>query len=107
MMRYRKKPVVIEAYQVSEYDYDGFLMFNHFCNPPSWLIEASKAGRVYIKDSMIYLETLEGDMRVSINDYIVRGIDGELYPCKPSIFERTYERLDDDGHSADSSGECS
>ena len=103
-MRYRKKPVVIEAYQVTEYDYDGFLMFGHFCNSPSWLTEAIQEGRVYIKGNMIYIETLEGDMRVSINDYIVRGVDGELYPCKASIFLRTYERVDDDGHSADGGG---
>ena len=45
---------------------------------------------------MIYIETLEGDMRVSINDYIVRGIDGELYPCKASIFEKTYERVENE-----------
>ena len=95
-MRYRKKPVVVEAYRVSEYDYDGFLMFNHFCNPPWWLEDATAERRVFVKGHMIYIETLENDMQVSINDYIVRGVDGELYPCRGSIFEQTYERVEDE-----------
>ena len=95
-MKYRKKPIVIEAYQVTEFDYDGFLMFSHFCNPPFWLEDAAAGKKVYVKGHMIYIETLEGDMRVSINDYIVRGVDGELYPCKASIFEKTYERVEDE-----------
>ena len=94
-MRYRKKPVVIDAYQVTEFDYDGFLMFSHFCNPPWWLDEATKERKICTKGQSIYVETLEGDMRISINDYIVRGVDGELYPCKASIFEKTYERVED------------
>ena len=95
-MRFRKRPVVIEAYQITECDYDGFILFGHFCNPPWWLEDAVTERRVYIKGHMIYIETLEGEMRVSINDYVVRGVDGELYPCKASIFEKTYERVEDE-----------
>lgn len=57
-MKYRKKPIVVEAYQT---------------------------------DKVIYIETLEGTMKAEIGDYIITGINGEQYPCKPDIFERTYE----------------
>lgn len=59
--KYRKKPVVIEAYK-TDHEFD--------------------------------IETLEGTMRASVGDYIITGIDGEQYPCKPDIFEKTYERVD-------------
>lgn len=58
MAKYRKKPVVIEAYQT---------------------------------DKEIDIETLEGTMHASIGDYIITGVNGEQYPCKPDIFEKTYE----------------
>ena len=60
--KYRKKPVVIEAYQTD-------------------------------RDMMI--ETLEGVLHASAGDYIITGVSGEKYPCKPDIFEKTYELLDD------------
>lgn len=93
-MRYRKKPITIEAYQVTELDYDGFIMFKCFCNTPEWLQQAIKEDKLFIRGNLIFLDTLEGHMRLSINDYIVRGVDGELYPCKASIFEKTYERVE-------------
>lgn len=95
-MKYRKKPVVIEAFQ-----YDGDLKGsdgNYYV--PHWAIEA------YENDIMFYgtldchkppcdllIKTLEGNMLVSVNDYVIQGINGELYPCKPDIFEKTYEAV--------------
>jgi hypothetical protein len=58
VMKYRKKPVVIEAYQT---------------------------------DEPMDIETLEGTMHASPGDYIITGVNGEQYPCKPDIFEKTYE----------------
>lgn len=95
-MKFRKKPIVIDAYKVTEIDYDGFLMFGCFCNPPDWLSTATAKGQICTRGNMIYVETQTGDMRVTINDYIVCGADGELYPCKASIFERTHERVECD-----------
>ena len=58
MSKFRKKPIVIEAYQTKE---------------------------------EMDIETLEGVMHASVGDYIITGVNGEQYPCKPDIFEKTYE----------------
>ncbi len=44
----------------------------------------------------LYIETLEGNMRADVGDYIIKGVNGEFYPCKPDIFEKTYEPVEDD-----------
>ena len=80
MGKYRKKPVVIEALQ-----YDG-------CNQKE--IYAFVAGYAFIKSSeQLVINTLEGEMLVSINDYVIKGVNGEFYPCKPHIFKETYEEI--------------
>jgi hypothetical protein len=83
-MKYRKKPVVIKAVQ-----YDG----NFRCLDIFAIDEVSHF--IVSKDSdgnqCIKIPTLEGEMIASIGDYIIRGIQGEYYPCKPDIFEATYE----------------
>lgn len=85
--QYRKKPVVIEAMQftrdadVNEAD-DGLF---------AWL-DAERPDYWYDPDTNeIVIPTLEGDMRASVGDWIIRGVAGEFYPCKPDIFEATYE----------------
>lgn len=94
-MKYRKKPVVIEAFQ-----YDGDLKGadgNYYV--PDWVVKAFESGvlhyplpvSLFHPPCELYVTTLEGDMHVSVGDYIIRGVDGELYPCKPDIFEKTYE----------------
>lgn len=45
------------------------------------------------KGEYLSIETLEGTMRADINDYIIKGVNGEFYPCKPDIFEKTYEKV--------------
>ena len=62
VMKYRKKPVVVEAYQT---------------------------------DKEVVIHTLEGDMTASVGDYIITGVNGEQYPCKPDIFEKTYEPVNE------------
>lgn len=87
-MKYRKKPVVIEAFKWTggpDQEED-----------PDWIIDAIKQGSVWFSqvgspDVKCYIETLEGVMEASVGDYIIRGIKGELYPCKPDIFEASYE----------------
>lgn len=86
-MKYRKKPVVIEAFQ-----YDGDLInSNGVPYVPEWMLEAP---HYYDGEPPceLYVKTLEGDMHVSVGDYVIRGINGEIYPCKPDIFVKTYEQ---------------
>lgn len=87
-MKFRKKPVVIDAVQVTDEWFDG----DH-PNPlhPKGLLINPVARTVSI-------ETLEGTMLANVGDWIITGVQGEKYPCKPDIFEATYESAgDDDG----------
>lgn len=89
MTRYRKRPVVIEAwhFQGNRTDVIHQAM-------PGWLTQALHDGTVYYQggDAPYYtIETLEGNMRADVDDWIIRGVKGEIYPCKPDIFEATYE----------------
>lgn len=90
-MKYRKKPIVVEAFQ-----YDGdFIDRNENPYVPVWAIYAEEMDVLYFTDDgELYVKTLEGDMHVSVGDYIIRGIFGELYACKPDIFYETYEKVD-------------
>lgn len=81
-MKYRKKPVVVEAIQ---YTKDNLLDVMEFCD----------GGKKTIFDRYLYIVTLEGNMRVRKGDYIIRGVHDEYYPCKPDIFEETYEEAVD------------
>lgn len=91
MAKYRKKPVVIEAYQ-----YTGDFIENNVWNAPTWIKQALDIGKLKYKEvednpPELYVVTLEGDMKCDYGDYIIKGVKGELYPCKPDIFEETYE----------------
>lgn len=87
-MKFRKKPVVIEAWQIPEYGQARE-------SAPPWLMEAIFADRVKMEPGKggCWIVTLEGDMRGDVGDWIIQGVKGELYPCKPDIFEATYERV--------------
>lgn len=87
-VKFRKKPVVIDAYE-----------FHNRVGPdtrPDWLMQAVADGRIEFHGARLGLDfltiqTLEGQMRAEVGDYIIRGVQGELYPCKPDIFAATYE----------------
>ena len=84
MMRYRKKPVVIEAFQ----------WFGKGTKCPGWFHKARAENVVGYNCDMggiLFINTLEGQLTVSKNDWIIQGVKGEIYPCKPDIFEQTYE----------------
>jgi hypothetical protein len=90
MPKFRKKPVVIEAVQMTEEVAAAYL------NDKAALPDGVKFARASQKDGRIhnfyaYIETLEGRMDVSIGDWVITGIQGEHYPCKPDIFAATYE----------------
>lgn len=82
-MKYRKKPVVIEAVQITNATFDA-----PHPNPEHL------AGVIYdpVKREA-RIKTLEGEMTGSMGDWIIRGVKGELYPCKPDIFDATYEQV--------------
>ena len=77
--KFRKKPVTIEAIQWTG---KNLSEINNF------------VGRsIANKSTIIIIHTLEGDMEASMGDYIIKGINGEFYPCKPDIFAKTYEEV--------------
>jgi hypothetical protein len=86
MAKYRKKPVVIEAVQYRPGETDEELML-HLDGCIGWQME----------ELAIAIPTLEGKMFASVGDWIIKGVQGEFYPCKPDIFEQTYEKVDVDG----------
>lgn len=85
-MRYRKKPVVIEAYQLTE-DAEWDTVAD-WCEGTLHNVNESPSGDPEIE---LRISTLEGVMTAGLNDWIIRGVQGEFYPCKPAIFEATYE----------------
>jgi len=82
-MKFRKKPVVIEAFQWSE-DVQSE-------DWPDWFLGGIGRGDVQPQDECCLIKTLEGTMRADYKDWIIRGVKGEIYPCKPDIFAATYE----------------
>ena len=97
--KYRKKPVVIEAVQFAAAVYDGKTWNGSpfKCDVvPQWLEDAFSNGTVSVHPSdrdyaLLAIKAPEGTMIAEPADWIVRGVKGELYPCKPDIFEATYE----------------
>lgn len=86
MAKYRKKPIVIEAVQFTEENKDrAFNFVRCTCS----------AGRDKDDTVTLLIQTLEGDMTAVLGDFIIKGVQGEFYPCKPDIFEATYELIED------------
>lgn len=83
---YRKKPVVIEAIQWLGYNWNAVCDF-----APDKVRGSYKDGSNRSEDMQVEIPTLEGVMTASIGDFIIKGISGEFYPCKPDIFAKTYE----------------
>ena len=97
-MKYRKKPVIVDAIQwTRENDIE---LESWLCSEKSVELEiddhlyVAGVGVPYI--SGIKIKTLEGIMEAKYGDYIIKGVNGEFYPCKPDIFEKTYEVLKND-----------
>lgn len=98
-MKYRKKPVVVEAIQWNGENIEEVKDF---------------AGKLLLCDIVyqfdyttkydLQIKTLEGNMRVHEGDYIIKGVEGEFYPCKPSIFEKTYELVGYNSETIESHG---
>jgi len=83
MYKYRKLPVEIEAFQWT------------VDRVPQWWVEA-KGIEIVIKSGSVFIPTLEGTHEAKVGDWIIQGVKGEIYPCKPDIFALTYEKVEED-----------
>ena len=86
MAKYRKKPVVVEAWQ--------WLGSGFEADAPSWLRDYKSSDGRPVRlnwDGTLTIPTLEGNHLASVNDWIIQGVKGEVYPCTPDIFDATYE----------------
>ena len=86
--KYVKKPVVIEAIRFSDDSAVVLDAINEFMNAKDIIVDDSKG------DVGIIIPTLEGDMRASVGDLIIKGVNGEFYPCKPDIFWKSYSHAE-------------
>ena len=82
-MKFRTKPCEIEAVQWEGHNLDEIIKFTNGLEKHIIRVEGL--------EPVIFISTLEGDMKASVGDYIITGVHGEQYPCKPDIFEETYE----------------
>jgi len=81
-MKFRKKPIEVEAIQYTGENKNEIKEFVGDCYMGDWRGDIS-------------IHTLEGNMKISIGDFIIKGIRGEVYPCKPDIFKETYDEVDE------------
>ena len=80
--KYRKKPIIIEAVVWTGYNIDEVKE-----------LAKNATENLIFNNNDLFIETLEGNMKVSVGDYIIKGVEGEFYPCKPNIFKETYETV--------------
>ena len=79
-MKFRKKPVVVEAFRWGTDEV------------PQWWKD-KKGITLGVQYGSAFIPTLEGEMEAKVGDWIIKGVMGEIYPCKPDIFELTYEKV--------------
>ena len=87
MPKFRKKPIIIEAEQFTEENKNRAFNFIT-CNRSADRIDGVP---------ILNIQTLEGNMTATLGDWIIKGVKGEFYPCKPGIFEATYEPVTEGG----------
>lgn len=86
MAKFRKKPVVIDAMQFTEKNKEQAFNFITCSKYAAWDGNGNPA---------LMIRTLEGDMMATLGDWIIKGVQGEFYPCKPDIFAATYEAVEE------------
>lgn len=98
MPKYRKKPVVVEAVRWTGSNLEEIRNFvgSDLIEECVELFDIKRTLKEMLVD--IAIDTLEGTMRVDYGDYIIKGVQGEFYPCEPDIFEQTYEEVIEDGN---------
>lgn len=93
-MRYLKKPIIIEAIRYNGENASGIIDW-----AGNEIIQELRSRNIghYKQEDGLLIKTLEGLMRADKGDWIIKGIKGEFYPCKPDIFEKTYDSVEDSG----------
>lgn len=103
LTKYRKKPIVIEAFQMTKERRLDNSEWPDWLNQ-AWQLPVDEPGCLFDSNdgclkgerfTPLFIHTLEGTHKVSWGDWIIQGINGELYPCKPDIFEASYEPVED------------
>jgi hypothetical protein len=89
MSKFRKKPVVIDAVQFDGTPGGAVALFEQMDVPGAKFVPAPD-----LQTGHLNIPTLEGVMRADAGDWIIRGVKGEFYPCKPDIFTATYDRVE-------------
>lgn len=92
MNTYRKKPIIVEAFQWKGDEENGTPGWFHAART-HWRNYGSVRGGIAREGSALRVYTLEGVMRAEHGDWIIRGVKGEIYPCKPDVFAATYEAV--------------
>ena len=95
MPKYKKKPVVIEAFQMTRDRRWNNLEWPEWLHA-AWQKDKGVEGSVWVDDddptgNRLVCGTLEGTCHIDQDDWIIQGVEGEIYPCKPSIFDKTYD----------------
>ena len=94
-MKYRKIPVTIEAIRWTG---ENIKEVKEFAGPNALIHYQYSGIAPDMPNVVLVLNTLEGEMHVSKGYYIIKGVDGEVYGCRPDIFEKTYEEVNEDGN---------
>lgn len=84
-MKFRKKPLIVDAFCWDGEDSGNF---------PKWALDSWDI-ILDVPIGLLTINTLEGEVNASPGDWIIKGIKGEIYPCKPDIFEATYEEVEE------------
>lgn len=103
-MKYRKKPVEVEVFHLTDLNYDTVINALNFMGETGDIHKKyqrlgferplDRYMNIVCTNKGIYINTLEGQMLASVGDYIIKGVNGEFYPCKPDIFKKTYELVE-------------
>ncbi len=88
MPMFCKKMVVVEALQFETNNEPGDVNMNRVVG---WMNQGQSECRAWHNGTNIFVKTLEGEMRADVGDWIIKGVKGEFYPCKPDIFAETYD----------------
>jgi hypothetical protein len=91
MPKYRKKPVIIEAMEY--YCLESYLDICNWIDETDNTLSADEV--VELRGNTMIINTLEGAMTAKEGDYIIKGVNDEFYPCKPDIFHKTYEKVEE------------
>ena len=85
--RYVKKPIPVKAVQMSPKTYYDMIYW------PDWLLRATEEQKMSLEGEYWEISTLEGVLKVSKNDWIIQGVEGEIYSCKDSVFQKSYDEV--------------